>query len=1524
MRRWVRVLLIVILVPLALGIFAILFITQTDWGRERVRRFAVSTIQDMIDGEVRIGAVEGNLLRGVRLIDVSIVDADGRPFLAADAISAQIGGRALLRERIDLRNVRLERPVIVLDRRPGDDRWNFQRIFPTDPDDIDVTREPGWGAWVQLSNVRIDSGRVMIRTPWEPDNYLTEAARQQAIDAALAGEGRNRVVQVPGGLQQVMDFRALSAVLPTVRIAQPDQDAMLIEVASLESLAEPFLPPAANIRDLRGTFRVAEDSLWFRGVELEMPRSAVVGSGTYYTDDGDLLLRLSGERVALNDLRWLYPRLPSDGGGPLDLTLAMRGEVMDVHAETRGIRIQDARIAGRLGLVMGNDTLRLRGANLRFENLDTRLIEQLVPDLDIPRRGRLAGRISLDGPTSAMRVDGDVTFDDALAGRNRVLASGEAGMVNGTFRARELRLRFDPVQVALAREAMPDLPVGGTVTGTATISGSTATRMTATVDLVHRDAGEMSAIAGRGGIEFVGAQRIELDIRAQPLSLATAGRFLPAIDLQGNAIGTIRLSGNMDDAALAVDLRLPGRGLLEGRGRLSLAGAEPGYDFTTALQVVDVSRMVVGAPPSSITATITGRGVGLDPETMNAAFAFTAADSDVDGVVFEEAHGRLSLRDGLLELDTLLVTTSFARVHVGGSFGLRPDREGELQYEVAVDSLGALSRWLPPADTGQVEPAPRPRARAAERARREWARMMEAAEVERVAAGAAERRPVTPPATEETLARDTIMGAILLRGTASGSTDRFDVRGDATMFDVVAYGNALGFGRMEYAIADAPDLRARVVVGATLDSLRAAGFAFDTVHVRAVLEDRVGELQLAIIQETDIEYVTEADFVLRPEQNSIVLSDLRMRFDTTVWASVRPAAIRWGPDGIQVDSVDLRSGTNGRIWVNGTLPTEDDLDLEIDIHRLELAHVVALIQREETSRGVLTLTARAAGSPSSPRIRGGAGLVAGRVMNREIPDVRASFSYADQMLVANAEALDRDRAPLLVADARIPLDLALVDADGPRVLDRPMEIDVVADGMPLDALPSFTDAVANVRGSLTGELSVRGTVESPEVNGDMNVALGSFMIVASGMQLHDLTGTIRIRGDTLVIDSLVGWARGPVRLEGGLGLATLAEPSFDLRLMAENARIYNTSAARVQADLDLRMTGPWDGALITGEVVIRSGEYNLDEGGEGEVIDLRDPQLLREIDPALLAEESDALPDPFPLLDNLRAELSVRVSRDMWVRSTEANVEIYSVGDLELELDMARDLLTVEGVVNTDRGEYTFLGRRFLISRGSVTFIGGEQINPLLQIVAEHEVRGRDPFEIQVVIGGTLAEPEITLESNAQPPISQTELLTYIAFGRQAGSLLQLQGSSGLTEGGRLTGGRVIGLATQQMAAVALGVLVSEVERTAGRTLGAEVIHISPGDVPEELARGAPFREILRGTEVEVGRYIDTRTFVAVQSRLYGGNPGIRVQYRLPSGYRIETSLEPRFEVRPPTLSDPPDARALNMFGLFLIREWRF
>lgn len=194
----------------------------------------------------------------------------------------------------------------------------------------------------------------------------------------------------------MQEFQRIDARMPLVRIAHPDFPTRRFEVDSLRLLALVFAPPAADIRQLSGLVEMNSDSLWFRETHVALPASRARMDGRYALESGDLSLRANANPIALRDVRFAYLALPDSGIASFDLALDITGGTQRYMVQKLDLRTGTAVATGNIGLTLG-DTLYLHQTDVTFQGIDTRLIGQLVPGLDVPRQGVIAGRAKVDG-----------------------------------------------------------------------------------------------------------------------------------------------------------------------------------------------------------------------------------------------------------------------------------------------------------------------------------------------------------------------------------------------------------------------------------------------------------------------------------------------------------------------------------------------------------------------------------------------------------------------------------------------------------------------------------------------------------------------------------------------------------------------------------------------------------------------------------------------------------------------------------------------------------------------------------------------------------------------------------------------------------------------------------------------------------------------------------------------------------------------------------------------------------------------
>jgi translocation and assembly module TamB len=94
------------------------------------------------------------------------------------------------------------------------------------------------------------------------------------------------------------------------------------------------------------------------------------------------------------------------------------------------------------------------------------------------------------------------------------------------------------------------------------------------------------------------------------------------------------------------------------------------------------------------------------------------------------------------------------------------------------------------------------------------------------------------------------------------------------------------------------------------------------------------------------------------------------------------------------------------------------------------------------------------------------------------------------------------------------------------------------------------------------------------------------------------------------------------------------------------------------------------------------------------------------------------------------------------------------------------------------RGDYSFAGTRFELTRGVIRFDENVPIDPRLDIVAESEAEGID---VSVMVQGSALTPEISFSST--PALPEEEILARLLFG---GSITELSATDVLQLGSAL------------------------------------------------------------------------------------------------------------------------------------------
>jgi hypothetical protein len=660
-------------------VVALLWLTRTEAGVETAGQYVVERLRGSVNGELEVGGIRSRgLLRGVTLDGVRITGPDGRLFLQADSARLAYHLRTLLGGDISFDRLTLYRPEIHLERLPGQEDWNFEIIFPADPD-----RETD--NIVLIQDATIHDGFVALRLPLLPEAGGPPPGERVVLE------------EVPGGTVRLLRFEALNGRLPRILWQAPEMQGRVVQIGRLSGRAYLWDTPA-DIRELRGTLTLRDSIVTFRAPHVRLPDSELSALGQIVLGEGQFRydVEATSERVAFRDFQWLYPLLPGEGGGSLRFRMQTqeRGNILWL-AENARISTPGTELAGSFGVVTG-DTLYFANVDLRASPLDLELLQRLLP-MELPVEGLLIGTLEVDGPLSSLRTRGDLLYRSLADGRPAESAVRWAGVLQAgapwTVQGLEADLRA--VDLAQVAALVPALRLRGVASGLVRLDGSLSNGLRVGGDLALEHATGRSAMRGEGALLLApGRSRLDLDLHAETVALSLLSDQYPALSrLAGDAGGSIRLTGPLSDLRVDAEL-LTQAGEITVDGRLDLEGVDAAFGADGRVADFRLDRLVAGLPETFVTGDFELAGDLRSLAHMEGHFVLNVDAGRMAGVEVRGGRMRGTLADGLVLVDTMVVVSTAGRVDAAGTFGLVPGRTGTLQVAVIAETLASLEPVL--------------------------------------------------------------------------------------------------------------------------------------------------------------------------------------------------------------------------------------------------------------------------------------------------------------------------------------------------------------------------------------------------------------------------------------------------------------------------------------------------------------------------------------------------------------------------------------------------------------------------------------------------------------------------------------------------------------------------------------------------------------------------------------------------------------------------------------------------------------
>ena len=1347
-----------------LAIAAILFVTRTDMGRNRLR----SALQPLIagrlhGGSIYIGHIGGNLITTLTIDSIAIRDRRGELFVSTGPVALTYNPRDLIDNRIYITRANIEHPYVHLIQHDNGE-WNFNEIFASRNGQPNKPKDPNTrnlGDYVVIDSTSTRDASFYLTLPWRPDEK--GAARDSVIRVHLANPAKG-VAKTFDGYARTYAWTHARGFLAHARLADPDSDQKVGQEFRIDSVAVDEYEPTFKFRNIRGDVRRLADSAWFQIPHFDMPASTGYGHGKVVWGSDkpvryDIAIR--GDSVSLNDVNWVYPTLPRTGGGTLDLFIRndpKNMQIIDFTLAKMDVRSVKSHLMGDITFGTGAPLLLVQNVNVRADPIDFDLIRTLNGK-PFPEdwQGRLIGTVKArGGPLTHFVVDNvrGIFEDDHVRGAvSRFEGRGELDIL---YPALTTFHRFDvhsaTIDLRTIEYLFPSFPrLRGFVSGAATLDSSWLDLRFSNADLVHHDgAGEPTRIGGNGRVTY-GERFMAYDVAldAQPLSLTMLARSFPLLPMRGVVSGPIRVKGSSPDLEVTTSLQgAPGAFSFDGHLDIdSVSGyAVHGRGQFSALNLaglLEKPAIPQGTISGHYDVDINGSNVAMLRGTANLAIERTM----IDGIRVYPSEALFRFSDGQMIVDSLRLHTAAATVAVvgGGGIGLPKGRPDSLHFTFSVDSLGGLRRYLSRPDTTLL--------------------------------GAKGTSP------------DSLSGTVVVQGVASGTLDVLDIKGRVTANNLYVKHESVAALGGTFDARDVLGSRSGIL-NVRADTVILAGITLDTVGGSVHLDDAThARFAAGVLSRNGPTASISANWTSPASGvQSVLVADLRFRIGKDQWSLTRPVRLAMNSAGLRLDTLILRNRDTGVVIVSANIPNAGGVVAQLRAARIPVGELGTLAQVRDSVSGLADMTANVNGTKTQPRIDADAALTAVRIHGIPIDLIAVNAQYQTKRLAVAARIV-RSGQTAVWGQATLPVELTLSSV---RRIGDPISGELHADSTDLSILGTvMKGTVSAVAGRLSVDVRLSGNWIDPVLAGYFSVANGSATVTPLGVTVAGINGRVsgavnstggqdsidvnlRANNDKLPNDTLHlnGWFKLPRQ-------AKLSH-TFNLTLFTSQFHALNR---RSLADLYISTVAPLRlvGSLQTPTL---TGNLRVDRGS----IYLADRDLARKLSVEEVADSttssSGARRPGFlsTLMTNLQINgVTVALGDNVRLRSSEANVRLngqlslvtgtanstraLATGALVPRLELQGQLRTVDGTYVLNLG---VVQREFSVLPDGTVDFDGPPDTPTLDIKAQYNVPQYRDRDIGVIVNlrGRMPNPEIGFTSNADYAIGQSDLLSYLLTGR--------------------------------------------------------------------------------------------------------------------------------------------------------------
>ncbi|MGE3955867.1 MAG: translocation/assembly module TamB domain-containing protein [Vicinamibacterales bacterium] len=383
-------------------------------------------------------------------------------------------------------------------------------------------------------------------------------------------------------------------------------------------------------------------------------------------------------------------------------------------------------------------------------------------------------------------------------------------------------------------------------------------------------------------------------------------------------------------------------------------------------------------------------------------------------------------------------------------------------------------------------------------------------------------------------------------------------------------------------------------------------------------------------------------------------------------------------------------------------------------------------------------------------------------------------------------------------------------------------------------------------GRATLTAAIDGPMYEPNFSGSAVIANGRVRHFSLPNALDGINGAIRFDSRGIRLDDITAtMGGGRVQFGGRVGLDGYMPGDLNVTVRGEDMHLRYPEGIRSTVDADLSLRGSVQAPTLGGTVRVKQATWTqrmdpsggiMSFGGRGSGVEMA--------------------PTPASSTIPLRFDLEVVVPSSLRIENNLARI----VASADLQLRGTYDRPVLFGRAEVDRGEITFEGRRYLVTRGNIDFTNPSRIEPFFDVEAQTRVRvPYQTYQVIVRAVGTLdrLQPELTSDPPLPAPDVLALLFTDVRRSQGAGDaeLLALQNPNQ----------RQRDILTTRATQLLANPVASEVGRVVEQTFGVDTFQVTPSLIdPYNQSTG----RVNPSARVTIGKRISDRVYLTFSRSL--------------------------------------------------------